>query len=168
MQSAGISNIRLFQAGFLNGYREKERADARGTVRLDYMRGLERVCAENNMTASFPDVEFILRRMSVQYALFPLVVYGNQAMRSQVILRDEDNPLYDIPLNSEVSEVKLCPKCIQGQREIWIFLLSHLASDAGNKDVCQPRSSASGRHPIFQRSIFGSGQSGSSTVSCRT
>ena len=140
----GVSGIRKFQSDFLSSRKETSKKVPLGTVRLDYIRGLDRVCQENGATTSFPDVDFVLRRMSVLYALFPFDSYGKQAMRSQVILRTTDDILYDIPLNSEVSEIKLCPQCMEEDKLNHGFFLPHLASNAGNKNVCQTWSCASG------------------------
>lgn len=121
----GVSGICKFQSDFLSSRKETSKKVPVGTVRLDYIRGLDHVCKENGATTSFPDVDFVFRRMSVLYALFPFDSYGKQAMRSQVILRDADNILYDIPLNSEVSEIKLCPQCMEEDKLNHGFFYCH-------------------------------------------
>ena len=74
----GVSGIRKFQSDFLSSRKETSKKVPLGTVRLDYIRGLDRVCQENGATTSFPDVDFVLRRMSVLMHCFRLTHMGNR------------------------------------------------------------------------------------------
>ena len=112
MKANGIKTIGRFKNLLFSGKSDGAvRKEAEG-CRLDYIRGLDRICRENAELHSFPDIRFILKNMTGVWAAAPLMNYGKQAMQAQYILKDRDDSLYDMRPNGDFTELRFCPDCM--------------------------------------------------------
>lgn len=113
MEYNGLPNMRAFQSLYFHVGDEVTRAT--GKTRLDWIPGMERTCQEYEKIKSFPDVETMIERMTGTLTVFPFLSYGNQAMRSQTMLRSEK--IYKISLDSDVEQLCVCPQCMSEDRK---------------------------------------------------
>lgn len=115
MDCNGAINMKKFQNMYFKKWNSWKKNDNDGKPRLDWILGMERICREHGDIRSFPKLPEMIKNMTVTFSVFPFLSYGYQALRSQIMLRDDD--LYKIAPDSDVERLCICPECMREDME---------------------------------------------------
>lgn len=91
-------------------------------TRVDFIRDLDRICSEYGQVPFFPSADELLGRMTPLYAVFPFLIYGNQARWTQYILRAKGTAMTGNGNRwNMITEFLSCPECRRQDRERYGF-----------------------------------------------
>lgn len=66
-------------------------------VRLDYRFNLDHICAENEEFECFPDIRYMIAKMTPLVTQFPFMTKGLQAKNLEILLRERTGSKLEIP-----------------------------------------------------------------------
>lgn len=83
-------------------------------VRLDYRFNLDHICAENEEFECFPDIRYMIAKMTPLVTQFPFMTKGLQAKNLEILLRERTGSKLEIPtMKSDIAELHVCPDCVR-------------------------------------------------------